>query len=196
MYEVEASAGAIGRAVAAFVAIVEAVLDIFGIDLFGGGSRPTPPPMDYRFFHYPSGPFLGVPYAIMPNMLDSAAVEAATPFSSPLAAISDNPPSTSGNPYGGHLSKAQFPGYNYCGPGNNGGPAEPGTTDFCCKQHDECYDKQGLSAKNMQSPGPGASPQQQQCDAQLCKCVNGLTGASGPLDTLMQFGIREYFRCH
>jgi hypothetical protein len=38
----------------------------------GGGSRPTLPPMDFRFFHYPSATFLGVPDAIAPAMRDSA----------------------------------------------------------------------------------------------------------------------------
>ncbi len=64
--------------------------------------------MLYRFFHYVAAEFLGLLACLAPNMLDSAAVEAATPFSSPLAAISDNPPSTSGNPYGGNLTMAQF----------------------------------------------------------------------------------------
>ncbi|MBE3604018.1 hypothetical protein IMX07_10330 [bacterium] len=94
-------------AVAAVVAIIEAVLDAFGISIFGGGgSRPTLPPMLYRFFHYVAAKFLGLLPCLAPNMYDSAAVEAAAIFAPPFAAISDNPPSTSGNPYGGHLTKA------------------------------------------------------------------------------------------
>ncbi len=91
----------------------------------GGGSRPTPPPMDYRFFHYPSGPLLGVLAGLAPNMYDSAAVEAAAIFAPPVAALSANPPSTSGNPYGGHLTKAaeyrKPPPPEY----RNGTPKEP-----------------------------------------------------------------------
>jgi hypothetical protein len=64
--------------------------------------------MLYRFFHYVAAEFLGLLACLAPNMLDSAAVEAATPFSSPLADISNNPPSTSGDPSGGHLTMAQF----------------------------------------------------------------------------------------
>ncbi len=72
LYGVEASAGAIGMAVAAVTAIVQAVLDAFGIDLFGGASRPTPLPMQIRFGHYPAGEFIGVLAALFPDMEDSA----------------------------------------------------------------------------------------------------------------------------
>jgi len=90
-----------------------------------GGSRPTPPPMLYRFFHYVAAEFLGLLPCLVPNMYDSAAVEAAAIFASLLAAISDNPPSMSGNPYGGHLTKAaeyrKPPPPEY----RNGTPKEP-----------------------------------------------------------------------
>jgi hypothetical protein len=75
----------------AVFAVVAAALDLFGVDLFGGGSRPTPPPMLYRFFHYVAAEFLGLLACLAPNMLDSAAVEAATPFSSPLRSPPPSP---------------------------------------------------------------------------------------------------------
>jgi hypothetical protein len=85
------------------------VLEFFGISIFGGGeSRPTPPPMLYRFFHYVAAEFLGLLPCLAPNMYDSAAVEAAAIFAPPFAALSANPPSTSGNPYGGPVSMAQY----------------------------------------------------------------------------------------
>ncbi len=109
LYGVETGIPVVGPAVALVTAIVQAVLDLFGISIFGGGgSRPTPPPMDYRFFHYPSGPLLGVLPCLAPNMYDSAAVEAAAIFAPPFAALSDNPPSLTGNPYGDHIERVQY----------------------------------------------------------------------------------------
>jgi hypothetical protein len=103
-----AAGGPVGIIAVAVVAIVAAVLDFLGINLFGGGSRPTPPPWYYRFFHYVAAKLLGLLPCLAPNMYDSAAVEAAAIFASPFAAISDNPPSMTGNPYGGHVTMAQF----------------------------------------------------------------------------------------
>ena len=74
----------------------------------GGGSRPTLPPMLYRFFHYVAAEFLGLLPCLAPNMYDSAAVEAAALFAPPVAVASAEPPSLSGNPYGGQVSMAQF----------------------------------------------------------------------------------------
>ncbi|MBE3603314.1 hypothetical protein IMX07_06720 [bacterium] len=70
----------------------------------GGGSRPTLPPMLYRFFHYVAAKFLGLLPCLAPNMYDSAAVEAAAMFSLPVAVSSSAPPSMSGNPHGGHIA--------------------------------------------------------------------------------------------
>lgn len=56
----------------------------------GVGIRPTLPPMDFRFFHYPSATFLGVPFALVPNMQDSARLEApklSSAFAGYVAAI-------------------------------------------------------------------------------------------------------------
>ncbi|MBE3604022.1 hypothetical protein IMX07_10350 [bacterium] len=41
----------------------------------GGGSRPTLPPMLYRFFHYVAAQFLGVLLTLVPNMQDSVVIE-------------------------------------------------------------------------------------------------------------------------
>ncbi len=60
--------------------------------------------MDYRFGHYPAGEFIGVLAALLPDMTDSAAVEAAAMFAPPPAAASAAPPSTSGDPSGGHVT--------------------------------------------------------------------------------------------
>jgi hypothetical protein len=107
MYGPELAAPGIGWTVAAVAAIVLFVLSLFGIDIFGGGgSRPTLPPMLYRFFHYVAAKFLGLLPCLAPNMYDSAAVEAAAMFSSPVAVPSSAPLSMSGDPYGGRLTEA------------------------------------------------------------------------------------------
>jgi hypothetical protein len=164
----------------------------------GGGSRPTLPPMLYRFFHYVAAKFLGLLPCFAPNMYDSAAVEAAAMFAPPLAAISDNPPSMSGDPYGGHKTQAQFWGYNYCGPGNNGGPTQPKTVDDCCKDHDNCYGKSGLSAGNVSiyPPGKGAGPAQRICDQALCNCLENNALPSGPYDLTVMGGAMYLFCYH
>ncbi len=76
----------------------------------GGDRRPTPLPMQTRFGHYPAGEFIGVLAAPFPDMTDSAAIEAAAMFASPVAVSSAEPPSTSGDPSGGHVTLAQFTG--------------------------------------------------------------------------------------
>ncbi len=85
-----AAGGPVGIIAAAVVAIVAAALDLFGVDLFGGGSRPTPPPMDYRFFHYPSATFIGVPLVLVPNMNDSAPAEVAEIFATAAPSVDAN----------------------------------------------------------------------------------------------------------
>lgn len=94
----------VGLAVAAVTALIQGVLDLFGIDLFGGGGSVTLPNGYYRVAHYPAGQFIGVVPALVPVMKDSAAVEAATIVAPPLGAVSAEPPSTSGDPYGGHVT--------------------------------------------------------------------------------------------
>ena len=67
-----------------------------------------------------------------------------------------------GAPTSNTLPRIQIPflhrpgwGYNYCGAGSiPGDPTDP--TDKCCKQHDDCYAKAGLSAQNVNKSHPGA----------------------------------------
>jgi hypothetical protein len=160
--------------------------------LFGGGGAPQIP-RQLRHGRHPLYPvMLGIQNGLIPT-------EASAAFDLKSAAfISSGPGATPSNvaplQKPGYMT-VQYPEYNYCGPGNNGGTTTPDTTDNCCKQHDDCYALHGLTAENMHRPGQGASAAQQACDQQLCTCVSGLPGASGPYDALMQFGIRKYFRC-
>ena len=87
------SATGIGIAVAAVAATVLWILDLFGFDLFGGGSATVIPPGYYRLVHYVLSYFLGVPYGLTPNMGDSVAYEA--PFGGKIIWISGpaSPPS-------------------------------------------------------------------------------------------------------
>ncbi len=63
-----------------------------------------------------------------------------------------------------------LPGYNYCGPGNNGTPPTS-PLDQACKEHDECYETCGLDSKDVkytcrgQDKGPSC---QDDCDDDLC----------------------------
>ena len=63
-----------------------------------------------------------------------------------------------------------LPGYNYCGPGNNGmSPTCP--LDQACKEHDECYEDCGLDSKDIKltCPGQDEGPScQDSCDDDLC----------------------------
>ena len=158
-------------------------------DIFGGGG-PSEPWWWTREDTHPGGspstwaPLYGMPAAYPPNQEPSA----------PSPAPSNQPPLQQPQ-YQSGVIPVQFYPYNYCGPGNNGGPTTPGTVDACCKAHDACYGRAGLSANNMATPGSSASAAQQACDNQLCKCV-GKARVSGPIDFLMRFGIREYFGCH
>jgi hypothetical protein len=88
----------------------------------------------------------------------------------------------------------QFYGYNYCGPGNNGGQASPGTMDNCCKAHDQCYGRNRLSAGSVSvfPPGKGAGPAQQSCDQALCNCLER-TLPSGPYDVTIMGGAAYLF---
>ena len=63
-----------------------------------------------------------------------------------------------------------LPGYNYCGPGNNG-LSPTSKLDEACKQHDECYESCKLSSDdvNIFDPGQDDGPScQDNCDDNLC----------------------------
>ena len=87
----------------------------------------------------------------------------------------------------GYLT-VQFHGYNYCGPGNNGGPTTLGTLDACCRQHDDCYDQNHLSKNNVLPghPGAGAGSAQRRCDQALCDCMRSATPA-GWADSFLRY---------
>jgi hypothetical protein len=63
-----------------------------------------------------------------------------------------------------------LPGYNYCGPGNNG-MSPTNQLDQACKAHDECYERCGLDRKDVKFtwPGQDEGPScQDDCDDDLC----------------------------
>lgn len=68
------------------------------------------------------------------------------------------------------LLSQPLPGYNYCGPGNNGRPPTS-PLDQACKKHDECYEKCGLDRSDVHilCPGQDEGPScQDDCDDELC----------------------------
>ncbi len=66
--------GGFALPVAAVVAAILGILDLFGFDLFGGGgSAPVIPPGYYRHAHYPSSAFIGCSALIL-NMEDSTRI--------------------------------------------------------------------------------------------------------------------------
>lgn len=153
-------------------------------------------PPEYRHSHYAAGPFIGAYPALFPTQTDSAATEAASTTAPPTLASSA--PSANGGLSGEHVTLAQFWDYNYCGPGNNGGPTQPKTVDDCCKDHDNCYGKSGLSAGNVSiyPPGKGAGPAQQICDQALCNCLENKALPSGPYDLTVMGGAMYLFCYH
>jgi RHS repeat-associated protein len=79
-------------------------------------------------------------------------------------------PTQSADPFGTAdipIVNRPFPGYNFCGPGDNG-RWPTNQTDICCQRHDACYDRIGATAANKDKPGVPA------CDAALISCVNSL----------------------
>jgi hypothetical protein len=182
-----AEAGGLGYGpVGALIGGAIGAIASFFEEIFGGGGSSPEIPRQLRHGRHPLYPdILGVLFGLIPTEASAMLVFSASGAPPPNVAPLQKP---------GYMT-VQYPEYNYCGPGNNGGTTTPDTTDNCCKQHDDCYALHGLTAENMHRPGQGASAAQQACDQQLCTCVSGLPGASGPYDALMQFGIRKYFRC-
>jgi len=82
-----------------------------------------------------------------------------------------------------------FPGFNYCGPGNNvGNPLNP--TDVHCAVHDLCYDDIGASAGGRDFTDPRVIA----CDQQL---IGGLRAAQSscrsPYEYLVNIGAQQFF---
>jgi hypothetical protein len=78
----------VGWIAAGVTAVVAGFLDLFGFDLFGGGSAPVIPPGYYRPAHYVASQFIGCS-DVTPNMQDSANQEAAGPASTGIAIIGE-----------------------------------------------------------------------------------------------------------
>jgi hypothetical protein len=78
-FGVEAWGGPIAWAATAVGLAVAALLDLFGFDLFGGGSPPFVPPGTYRSPHYVASQFIGCE-ALTPNMDGSFISESAPVF--------------------------------------------------------------------------------------------------------------------
>ncbi len=160
-------------------------------DILGGG--PSLPAWQVRELEYVGG-------SVEAWRLVEGMLQGRVPMQEPSAGVQETPALQESNPVSDSSPPApgivpvQFPGYNYCGPGNNGVATQPGTVDDCCRQHDNCYGKAGLSFRNMGTPGAGATPAQQACDRQLCQCV-GAAGVTRPSDSLMKWGIQIYFGC-
>ena len=68
-----------------------------------------------------------------------------------------------------------FPGYNYCGPGDRGGPPVS-CVDAACKKHDECYAACGLRAGTRWVPHffSGCAAK---CDVELSRGHKGCSDA-------------------
>ncbi len=79
-------------------------------------------------------------------------------------------------------------GYNYCGPGNNG-RIPTNMLDQACKEHDECYDRCGISSDSVSISCPGQDPGpscQDDCDDALCE-------AAGIHRGWIRLGVRYLF---
>ncbi len=98
-------------------------------------------------------------------------------------------------PANGMIQTVQFRGYNYCGPGNNGGSVQPDTTDACCKAHDQCYGSLSGYDVLVHPFGIDAGKTQRGCDSQLCGCIQGLgdRNLKGFGDNALRYGIFGLF---
>jgi len=176
---------------AAITAYVVDFLVNFFEDIFGGGSSPPIP----RQLMHRRHPLYGQIIGILESLIPTEASPVSAVFAGLGAAPSNVPPLQRAD-YSGQIIQVQFWGYNYCGPGNNGGPTAPNTTDECCREHDSCYGSRGLSGWDVlrHLAGANPSPGQQRCDQQLCNCVGGLGSAPiGAYDEHMRIGIGNLF---
>ena len=90
------------------------------------------------------------------------------------------PPAPPGHPFYG----------NYCGPGNLPG-APISSLDAACKDHDECYDKAGLSAHDVSNPSSLSSEKKdakRSCDARLVKKAQHFQNNNNP-------GLKAWLTC-
>ncbi|HYB91772.1 MAG TPA: hypothetical protein VEC38_12090 [Candidatus Binataceae bacterium] len=181
--EIVGGSAAADPAIAPFVAAVAIVVDfLYNLfeDLFGGGKPEVPRQLLHK--RHPL-------YPVILGISDGIIVTEGSP--SPANDDSDRPLQI--NPY---FIPVQFPGYNACGPGNNGKPTQPGTTDNCCNIHDQCYASAGLTWLDAieHLGGLGAGKAQAACDRALCKCVGDLeTSPSSQYDYRMRISIENTF---
>jgi Phospholipase A2-like domain len=171
-------------------------------DLFSG---PNSPPIPRKLMHkrHPLyGEILGIDGDLIPTEGSSplGGGTASDSLESSVSVTASGGPSNA-HPlqrpeYSSQIIPVQFPGYNYCGPGNNGGATTPNTTDNCCKQHDLCYSSNGLNWIDaiLHLGGLGVGAAQAKCDRALCDCVGTLKSA--PLsgyDYRMRNAIQQTF---
>lgn len=163
---------------AAIPGIIKSIWDF----LSGGGNSTPPIPYQMRYHRHPIYLWLGIVWDLILTQ-ESKAPEAS----------GDTPSNVPPLQKPGYLT-VQFHGYNYCGPGNNGGPTTPGTLDDCCRRHDNCYDQSNLSSNNVLPghPGAGATSAQRKCDQAFCDCMRFSTPA-GLADRFLRYFAEGQF---
>ncbi|MBF6571490.1 MAG: hypothetical protein IVW54_21775 [Candidatus Binataceae bacterium] len=72
--EVAVPLGPVFWVVAGVADAILGILDLFGFDLFGGGSAPPIPPANYRLAHYVPSQFIGCD-SVTPNQQDSSSTK-------------------------------------------------------------------------------------------------------------------------
>jgi RHS repeat-associated protein len=88
-----------------------------------------------------------------------------------------------------------FPGFNYCGPGNNlGRPTND--LDRACQRHDTCYGNAGVEglAGLMGGGGTSKACELDQCDINLCaETIEALPRLRNPWNKLIAGGVMDVF---
>jgi len=163
---------------AAIAAAIDFLVNFFE-DLFGGSERP-PTPRQLQHGRHPLYPvILGISDSLIPTM------------------ESKGKPDFCGDPdWCGKkpLQKQPLPGYNWCGPGNNGCPPT-NDTDRCCETHDLAYGSSFSGWDVVKSAVVGGEkPRQLIADRVLCACLRRNPAADFK-DVLVQTAAEALF-CH
>jgi len=86
---------------------------------------------------------------------------------------------------------------NYCGRGNNPGTEPVDDLDRACKEHDDCYDKNGVSSDSisatdiLRNPGLGNECPQDTCDDALCAAARDFNTSGW--DEGFRSGVEQLF---